>query len=308
MNTQELIIEAYEHSGEGSDLDPYVAGVFDIASPGAVKLLGWINAAYKRVSTWKFPDNHLLDFSSRQTKFYLTTIVKTGTAQAGASSSITLAAAESNVAGRFIGWLVAITGGTGSGQKRVIVGYSIARVATVAYAWDTTPDATSTYELYKRFYRFCEATDPFLADNIDLSPSKSFRSILRIMDMKTKGYLTKGGRLSTFSEYAESVGNPSTYVEKNNTIWFNSAPSEVKSYEVEYIRGLDDLVNATDIPAIPEEFHQVIALLAIWWGLRRDQNWSAAYSTKRDILDTLASIRQPGELEMEGDEDFLEVP
>lgn len=72
---------------------------------------------------------------------------ETGTAQAGTTSSITLAAAAPS--SDLTGFVVATTGGTGNGQTRVIKGYdTTTKVATVSPDWDTAPDATTTYTVY----------------------------------------------------------------------------------------------------------------------------------------------------------------
>jgi hypothetical protein len=70
----------------------------------------------------------------------------TGPAQAGAAKAITLAAGASATDNAYLGMLVTLTGGTGSGQSRVIVGYNgTTKVSTVDLAWTTPPDATSVY-------------------------------------------------------------------------------------------------------------------------------------------------------------------
>ena len=75
----------------------------------------------------------------------------TGTAQAGGASSITLAAGASAVDDAYNNMTVRITGGTGSGQERKITDYvGATKVATVASAWTTNPDATSTYSVIDR--------------------------------------------------------------------------------------------------------------------------------------------------------------
>lgn len=72
----------------------------------------------------------------------------TGTAQAGGASSITLAAGASATDNAYRPFTIRITGGTGSGQSRVIGSYvGATKVATVTEAWTTTPDATSTYSI-----------------------------------------------------------------------------------------------------------------------------------------------------------------
>lgn len=68
----------------------------------------------------------------------------TGTAQAGAAGSITLAAGAPST--DLTGFVVETTGGTGTGQARVITAYNTTtKVATVYPNWTTNPDATTTY-------------------------------------------------------------------------------------------------------------------------------------------------------------------
>lgn len=75
-----------------------------------------------------------------------TTPAVTGTATAGAASSITLAAGASD--DMYNGMPIVTTGGTGSGQTRIITDYvTSTKVATVDAAWTVTPDATTTYSI-----------------------------------------------------------------------------------------------------------------------------------------------------------------
>ena len=72
----------------------------------------------------------------------------TGTAQAGASTTITLKSASSATDDYYNGLYITITGGTGSGQIRIIEDYvGSTKVATVDRAWTTTPNNTSTYSI-----------------------------------------------------------------------------------------------------------------------------------------------------------------
>ena len=73
----------------------------------------------------------------------------TGTAQAGASDTITLKAASSfSSDDQPNGMFIEITSGTGSGQTRHVEDYVAAtKVLTVFPAWDTAPDNTSNYEV-----------------------------------------------------------------------------------------------------------------------------------------------------------------
>jgi hypothetical protein len=72
----------------------------------------------------------------------------TGTAQAGASTTITLKSASSSTDDYYNGLYITITGGTGAGQIRIIEDYvGSTKVATVDRAWTTTPNNTSTYSI-----------------------------------------------------------------------------------------------------------------------------------------------------------------
>jgi hypothetical protein len=72
----------------------------------------------------------------------------TGTAQAGTSTTITLKSSSSSTDDYFNGLYITITGGTGSGQIRIIEDYvGSTKVATVDRAWTTAPDSTSTYSI-----------------------------------------------------------------------------------------------------------------------------------------------------------------
>ena len=76
---------------------------------------------------------------------------ESGTAQAGAASTITLASAASTDDDEYNFLDIAIVAGTGAGQERTISDYvGSTRVATVSAAWATTPDATSQYKIAAR--------------------------------------------------------------------------------------------------------------------------------------------------------------
>lgn len=76
--------------------------------------------------------------------------VASDTAQAGAATTITLAAGDTQADDYYNNMVIKITGGTGSGQEKTITDYvSSTKVATVDSAWTTNPDATSTYTIHE---------------------------------------------------------------------------------------------------------------------------------------------------------------
>jgi hypothetical protein len=69
-----------------------------------------------------------------------------GTAQAGAAGTLTLAAGASSTTDLYKGNRLKIYSGTGAGQTRTITAYNgSTKVATVDWNWTTTPDNTSLY-------------------------------------------------------------------------------------------------------------------------------------------------------------------
>lgn len=74
--------------------------------------------------------------------------VRSNTAQAGTATSITLDASASSVTDFYKGQSVYLTGGTGTGQTRIVTAYDGAtKIATVQRGWATNPDVTSTFAI-----------------------------------------------------------------------------------------------------------------------------------------------------------------
>ena len=102
--------------------------------------------------TQSFPTNFSslsIDSSGRVTPTPVESmIVHSGTAQAGAAGSITLASSASATDDLYKGMIVKIYGATGSGQARTITAYNgTTKVATMAWNWITNPDSSSTYAI-----------------------------------------------------------------------------------------------------------------------------------------------------------------
>lgn len=80
-----------------------------------------------------------------------------GTAQSGASGSITLAADDAMTATRALGKTIFITGGTGAGQtRRITLLNTTSKAATVTPVWTTPPDSSSTYLIVERTQKLDE--------------------------------------------------------------------------------------------------------------------------------------------------------
>ena len=74
--------------------------------------------------------------------------IRSGTAQAGAAGSITLDSGASATDGMYADCLVQITSGTGSGQVRLITGYTgSSKVAAISPNWITNPASGSVFTI-----------------------------------------------------------------------------------------------------------------------------------------------------------------
>jgi hypothetical protein len=74
--------------------------------------------------------------------------IESGTAQAGNSNTITLAATASAIDGTYNRNLIILTDNLGVGQTRTIVDYDgTTKVAVIDRDWRTSPDATTTYQV-----------------------------------------------------------------------------------------------------------------------------------------------------------------
>lgn len=86
----------------------------------------------------------------------------TGLVRGADACSIRLAGAENPLNDYYKGYYVTISGGTGSGQARKITGYDgSTKVAMLEKDWNTIPDDSSIYKLYRSDYliELIETTD-----------------------------------------------------------------------------------------------------------------------------------------------------
>jgi hypothetical protein len=300
MTVSEMIVEVYEMLGEPSDLFPYTAGTttLDITTPGAIRILKWINRAYKRIINWKFPNGSQIRFPMQSGEMFFSSVVRTGTVVSAGASTVTLDSGVAAADDRYNGCLLAIVGGTGSGQSRLITDFTAARIASVNRDWDTTPDGTSLYEVYRRLYRFRDPAAADVSDHIALSPVDEIAAVLKVTDAGSLYDLTQGGRIETFSTSLENSGIPTCYITQNG-ILFDVYPDEARWYRLEYSKIPTELTALTDSPDVLDSFNEPILLYAQWIGLRRSQEWGGAYASKKDIEDLMSSLKSSLEMAFE---------
>jgi hypothetical protein len=310
MNVEEMIIEVYENLGEPSDLSPYSDSptdeTFSITEDGSVRILKWLNRAFKRIVAWKTKAGHRPRFPSMEDTVIFKSVVYDGTSLGGDSTYLILPASDDdgntigNTDDQYNEWIVEIDGGTGSGQTRLIVDYAgSGRQATVHPVFNTVPDITSTFKLYKRWFKFMTAGVTGANENIALSPKTQMLSPLMLKDVENEIEIKRDDRVSSQAGALTEPGDPTVYILFGNRIWFNRAPDEEMYFILEYLKIPADLALSTDVPDIPEAFHEAIVDWATRYGLKRNQEYQSAYSLKRDVEDAMTMIIDSYEMSTE---------
>ena len=304
MTLTDLEQAVYESLGDLDDIDYRVYG-----AASELKLRAWINRAYKRICAWRFPSGEQIRFPVLEQVLFLSTVVLTGdVTSATANTAVLSGLVGATPDDRYVDWVVEISAGTGSGQKRLIIdSVATSGTITVHQNWTTTPDATSDYKLYKRFYKFVESTDATAAENIVLSPVKKIRAVQKVTDLQMPWDLRPSARDENFSMYLLTASIPMSYFPRGNAIYFDMPVSTVRTYRIEAAVMPDDLSAATDVPLIPEQFHEAIWHYARWIGLVRNQEFGGAYAAKRDLDELMSSLKQDIELTYEREDSHLEV-
>jgi peptidoglycan/xylan/chitin deacetylase (PgdA/CDA1 family) len=133
-----------------------------------------------------------------------------GTLTAVASTtSVTLAASAPATQDAFADHIIAITGGTGYGQFRVVDTYSSAKVATVKKPFIPALDTTSQYQIYK-------SRNQFIVDSVITSGAVGIASFHDLFTSpKNFGVIATGG---TASVTLAATADPTLDAYKNNWV------------------------------------------------------------------------------------------
>jgi len=117
-----------------------------------------------------------------------------GTARGGTATTIQLEAGASDANDCYNGMTVALIGGKGIGQVRKIADYNGAtRTATLERAWDTIPDTTTIYAIFK-------GVDTGYAYQVTVAPHGDLATVT-----VTVTYQTTGGRQREVSLTSERL-------------------------------------------------------------------------------------------------------
>ena len=137
--------------------------------------------------------------------------IRTATAQAGASGSITLDVSASAVNDFYNGFMVMLVGSTGAGQSpRLITDYDgTTKVATISPNWITNPDGTTTFVLFPsaQVEANIKSKDATLALSIQEKKDVAREVIDYVHNSDTQITSTEGGKLRVKTSKIGTVGS-----------------------------------------------------------------------------------------------------
>jgi len=190
----------------------------------------------------------------------------TGTVVAATGTTVTLDTTAVAQADYYNDTVIELTDYTGTapdgllGQERLILDYTLGRVATLGEAWTVNPDANTDYMVRRRVIR--------LGVDITEDATDDIYAILRLERANDGTEIEHVAVQELMHNDPFSVGDPTQYARHGNSIIFDAAPEESTSFRAWVYRYPAPLVASapTVEPVFPEQWHEVILLGALWRG------------------------------------------
>jgi hypothetical protein len=124
--------------------------------------------------------------------------------------------------------------------------------------------------------------------------------VVDVEDVTNGVKIEYNSRHESYIQSEPDIGTPGEYYKLATGLRFNVWPEEGINYTVRYFRTPKPFgTDVNQVCELPEQFHQCVVLQALWWGYRRMQENTSAYSTKRDLNDMLRQLRTEFDLEGE---------
>jgi hypothetical protein len=316
MTTQEIIDEVYDSLGQPTELcpwtDPNDPTTFAIGTYGGQKMLRWLNFCYKMLYTgFKLPTGRYIRIKNQVSCIQFQNCVVIGTLTSGSTNSCVFATGVYQDNDRYNMWNLETTGGTGSGQTRLIVDYNgISYTATLNKAWDVDPDNTTTYRLSKNFYPFGvnPYVNPHTGEYINLSQLNGIYSLIQVKDLTTAIGLTPVTRLEDFtSQMGSTASSVSSYKWEGTSLLFDTSLNEQHWFSLKY-RGIPaSLVQEPDVPLFPENWHPILVFMVLWYGFKNRLESTESMDRYNAMQAMLAQMVQQSDFEMD-EQEMMIIP
>lgn len=270
MTLAEIVEEVFEGLGNPSDLEYTSDGTtIDTASDGWLKIVRAINDGCLALATWKFPNGRQVKLRLNEDTGFIVTSSSTQVVVDVEGRNLTLS--DTPISGQLI---VGRTSGAFG-----VVGYAAEDVAIMVRQTGVFV-VGETVDLYSREFTF---PSPNSATNVI--------DVLQVTDSNGVVLDETAKEESLITATSLTPGNPTNWKRVQKGLRFDLYPDDDLEYFIRYVRGPVTLVNATDVPELPAQMHRGLVLYGQWWGLRRAQESSDAYSVKRDLEDFMARVR-----------------
>ena len=263
MTVQEMITELAASLGNRTDLTN-------------ARYLTWLNWSLLDVcGTFKRGAISPLRFHTLEEKAFFTTIVVSGTITAATSNTAQLEVGDVQADDYYNDWVIEITGYDEEGagvdtpggllyQKRVIYDYDQgSNEVTLCSEWDTTPDAYTSYSLYKRTYS--------IETDVGINPIESLFSIQRIEKQSDGESINHTGWRDVVGKDITSTGYPESFSHRGNYLVLDPTPDTAIRYRVYYYR-YPVAFSESNLSAeceLPLDWHEIVLLGAVWRGFEK---------------------------------------
>ena len=319
MTVYEILDQAWIEAGEPSDMDAgFSSGSFDPASVnGGARMLRYMNSALVRIANWKFRDGTLLRLRSLLGRKFFYTRDAAGAPYDVVSGSDLLLTLQTGLtdylANAYAGCVVEVTTGDATGDRRLIlsnfasggIGHLITRLNEPLSATMAPGDQAIIYTDFVEIRN--TENGAFGEYRLDLDPQTQLLDVVKVRDVIQNIDLSPTLREDAFTPNRVQPGIPTLYRAMGDRIYFDVPVNEARSYEVLYIRQPAKVAIGTDVPDIPEQYHEALGLWVAHNLQRVYQDYDKAYATKRELEDIMAMTRAQGASDMDMEQGGLTV-
>jgi len=332
----DMIIEVFENLGETTDLYPYGAtyGVVSLASPGAQRILKWLNRAYRKVCNTQLPDGTFIRFRTLERHAFFTQSVLHTTINSVTSPTVIKVNGLFSITNKYSNWIVDIgapdADSQGTEQHLIIANNTNSPPKlTLANPLVTTPLTGTPVNIYKKWWA-CSLNNnsSYYHPNefISIDPKEDFLSAMWIFDIQSmrdiKRYEEKAplrknilanmypGMFWDLETPAGGWGSQATSGglapgSIGGGIEFDVAPINGLTYELHYYGLNEALVSSNQQIMIPDQFTEMLVKWATKTGMLRDREWDAAYALRKEFETDMATAVQDGAMRFEYDLPYL---
>ena len=120
---------------------------------------------------------------------------------------------------------------------------------------------------------------------------------LRIIDKKSNMELAS--RTENFTQNLLEVGTPNEYFREGRYLYFDKHVDQEYTFQLEYYREAEDLIDGNDTPTIPSRYHTPIVYWATYRGLLRYGENKDAYSLKGFLDSEMRSIIKEDDMDID---------